>query len=709
MRHTLRNFAARLITVVIIGAAVGAILVAVPALPAAVQPASAADAADWDPGYIIDDRIFYDSQSMSAAEVQAFLVSKLSACRSGYTCLKDYGQPTGNIAPDRYCAGYQAAGYQTAAQIIDIVARSCGINQRVLLVLLQKEQSLVTSTAPTQRQFDAATGQSCPDTAPCDPAFSGFFYQLYYAARQYEIYRLNPTSFGYQAGRWNNILYHPEPARGCGSARVYIQNQATAGLYIYTPYTPNASALANLYGTGDGCSSYGNRNFWRLFTDWFGDPQSYSTHPGFDWYWQARGAAGGVMGNPTSYLISVPENGGGYYQRFERAILYTSTLGTTAIVFNNEFGRAYAGLSGPAGPLGWPKSEQMCATDGACFQVFTGGTLTSSASAGIHVIWGGFSDYWVQSGGVYGSLGVALTDTEYVTGNALQGWTQRFQRATLNSSPLGLVVVPNGAVQRAWQAAGGAISGYGWPASDHRCVGASCAQSFQTGTLSSTSAWGTHAILWGFEAHWRRLGGLDTLGAALDDLRFSNSRGGGWMQQFATSAVVETSAGAITMPYDAIYGYWLSSGRENGALGWPVSSRACENGGCAVKFQDAIVTTQVGVGTNAIIGGFVGGWERAGGLGAVGVARVGLRYSSANGGGWLQEFSGGTITQSSSGVPVFTPNSPILSTWYYYGGEATWLGWPTSAPACTSSGCVQYFQYGVGRTDTAGTVSFTRT
>ncbi len=51
---------------------------------------------------------------------------------------------------------------------------------------------------------------------------------------------------------------------------MYIENQATAGLYIYTPYVPNQAALNNLYGTGDGCSAYGNRNFWRTFTDWFG-------------------------------------------------------------------------------------------------------------------------------------------------------------------------------------------------------------------------------------------------------------------------------------------------------------------------------------------------------------------------------------------------------------------------------------------------------
>lgn len=28
--------------------------------------------------------------------------------------------------------------------------------------------------------------------------------------------------------------------------------------------------MSNLYGTGDSCSAYGNRNFWRMYTDWFG-------------------------------------------------------------------------------------------------------------------------------------------------------------------------------------------------------------------------------------------------------------------------------------------------------------------------------------------------------------------------------------------------------------------------------------------------------
>ncbi len=245
-----------------------ALLVALPATVAPTSPAAAADAADWNPGNIIDDAVFYDGNAMTAGEIQTFLNGKVRTCQSGSTCLKDYRQNTDDRPADKYCNGYSGAPNESAATIIDKVARSCGISQKSLLVLLQKEQGLITSTAPSANNYRAATGQGCPDTAPCDPSTQGFFYQVYYGARQFEVYRLNPTWWGYQAGRWNNILYNPNG--GCGTQRVYIENQATAGLYIYTPYVPNQAALNNLYGTGDGCSAYGNRNFWRLFVDWFG-------------------------------------------------------------------------------------------------------------------------------------------------------------------------------------------------------------------------------------------------------------------------------------------------------------------------------------------------------------------------------------------------------------------------------------------------------
>lgn len=275
IRHTRRRGVAAIVAAWACGLA---LLVAAPiALPATVAPApsaSAVNASDWNAGNIIDDAVFYDANAMSAGEIQGFLNDKVRNCQSGYTCLKDYRQNTDNRPADKYCNGYSGAPNESAATIIDKVARSCGISQKSLLVLLQKEQGLVTSTAPSAWNYSAATGQGCPDTAPCDASTQGFFYQVYYGARQFEVYRLNPTWWGYQAGRWNNILYNPNG--GCGTQRVYIENQATAGLYIYTPYVPNQAALNNLYGSGDGCSAYGNRNFWRTFTDWFGSTRAVS-------------------------------------------------------------------------------------------------------------------------------------------------------------------------------------------------------------------------------------------------------------------------------------------------------------------------------------------------------------------------------------------------------------------------------------------------
>ena len=76
----------------------------------------------------------------------------------------------------------------------------------------------------------------------------------------------------YAPGKTWNILYHPN--RACGSAPVRVENKATAALYYYTPYQPNRAALNAGYGSGDGCSSYGNRNFYQFFTDWFGSTQT---------------------------------------------------------------------------------------------------------------------------------------------------------------------------------------------------------------------------------------------------------------------------------------------------------------------------------------------------------------------------------------------------------------------------------------------------
>jgi hypothetical protein len=133
---------------------------------------------------------------------------------------------------------------------------------------------------PWPKQFQKAMGYGCPDTAPCDAQYYGFYNQMFNAAKQFRSYANNPNSYNHIPGQNNQVRFNPNPA--CGSSMVYIENKATAGLYNYTPYQPNGAAVGNLNGTGDACSAYGNRNFWRFFNDWFG-----STHTSAKWLRQS--------------------------------------------------------------------------------------------------------------------------------------------------------------------------------------------------------------------------------------------------------------------------------------------------------------------------------------------------------------------------------------------------------------------------------------
>ncbi|WP_405219092.1 cell wall-binding repeat-containing protein [Agrococcus sp. Ld7] len=259
----------RLIVAAVVTALVGTLLTVMP--PTGPDgAASAANAANFDPGFLVSDQQFYDGGAMTATEVQAFIDEKHPGCSAGYICLDTYAQRTSTMPADAYCDQLTGRSNETAASIIARVGAACDISQRYLLVLLQKEQSLVTHPSPSAARYEKATGFACPDTAPCDPALGGFYYQVYFAARQFNRYAAHPEQWAHRAGVQNWVWWHPNTA--CGRSSIFIRNAATAGLYNYTPYRPNQAALNNLYGTGDACSTYGNRNTWRMWTDWFGDP-----------------------------------------------------------------------------------------------------------------------------------------------------------------------------------------------------------------------------------------------------------------------------------------------------------------------------------------------------------------------------------------------------------------------------------------------------
>lgn len=229
----------------------------------------------WDAGNIISDHVFTNKNSMNAGDIQAFLNSKVSHCDTWGEQTSEFGGGTRRqwaeargFSPPYTCLKDYSQDGKSAAQIIYETSHEFAINPQVLIVLLQKEQSLVTDTWPLSIQYRSATGYGCPDTAPCDAEYYGFTNQVRWAARMFRaIMNNSPTWYTpYVLGN-NFIRYSPDAS--CGGSNVNIQNRATQALYNYTPYQPNQAALDAGWGTVH-CGAYGNRNFYLYFLSWFG-------------------------------------------------------------------------------------------------------------------------------------------------------------------------------------------------------------------------------------------------------------------------------------------------------------------------------------------------------------------------------------------------------------------------------------------------------
>jgi hypothetical protein len=182
-------------------------------------------AAEFEPNYIISDEDYSNYRSLSQSEIQQFLEDKNS-----------------------YLANFISSDIngqmKTAAEIIYQAAQNYQINPQLILVMLQKEQSLVEDDSPEQKQLDWAMGYGvCDDCSMNDPAlmiFKGFGAQVDKATARFRWYNDNPTVFK-QAGKEYQI----------DGVSVRLVNQATANLFSYTPHI------------------HGNYNFWKIWQRWF--------------------------------------------------------------------------------------------------------------------------------------------------------------------------------------------------------------------------------------------------------------------------------------------------------------------------------------------------------------------------------------------------------------------------------------------------------
>jgi peptidoglycan hydrolase CwlO-like protein len=168
---------------------------------------------------LISDANYLDARSLSVDGIQAFL-EKQSGKLDTYTA-KDHSGVT-----------------KSAAEMIADAAVGWNVSPKVILVTLQKEQSLISRSDLTQYALDWAMGCGKMDSRTLSQ-YQGFGNQIWGGAR----------ALARNRSSWRSGI-----SISIDGKAVYPSNASTHSLYRYTPHF------------------HGNTSFWKLYWKYFGDP-----------------------------------------------------------------------------------------------------------------------------------------------------------------------------------------------------------------------------------------------------------------------------------------------------------------------------------------------------------------------------------------------------------------------------------------------------
>lgn len=234
--------------------------------------------------HLIDDIVFTNSSSMSAAQIQTFLQNE----GSGLASFQDFVDCSSNPS---FMANYYPCGQNApASSIIYDAGQAYGISPRAIMATLQKEQSLITTPNPAASQLNYAMGYGCPDSTGCGGnSHPGFFQQVDWGTWQLRLnvelmsgrsyfgispssYACNgPTRYYSQALKPGNDVHFYDD-NGTDYNHFVIADASTASLYCYTPHAynnPHGQFSLPTYGT-TGLYYSGSYNFVYYFNLWWG-------------------------------------------------------------------------------------------------------------------------------------------------------------------------------------------------------------------------------------------------------------------------------------------------------------------------------------------------------------------------------------------------------------------------------------------------------
>ncbi|MBN2884318.1 hypothetical protein JXE04_00075 [Patescibacteria group bacterium] len=201
---------------------------------------------NFNPNLIITDAELMDYDSLNVTQIQAFL-QKYNSYLANYKTLNAHGtlKTAAEIIFDAANNNYDCSGVTLSENPVEVekeikCRRITTVSPKFLLVLLQKEASLIEDQSPSQSRLDWATGYGCPDNWACNPYYQGFGKQVNSAALQFLAYVNEQERYTYKAGQ-TYTFSNPYGTISNQSMVVTPTNRATAALYNYTPHVFNGN------------------------------------------------------------------------------------------------------------------------------------------------------------------------------------------------------------------------------------------------------------------------------------------------------------------------------------------------------------------------------------------------------------------------------------------------------------------------------------
>ena len=143
-----------------------------------------------------------------------------------------------------------------------------------------------------------------------------------------------------------------------------------------------------------------------------------------------RGALGYPTGDVTEEVFGDGETG--YYQTFERGVIYESADGAFAVLDSSPTTKVHRASGGGSGELGYPMGDPVQQAPGWWWQEFTHGYAYSSPR-GAQAVVGETADEHVAQGGGSG-LGYPVDQRRE---DGPRYWYQRFERGIVYCNPIG--------------------------------------------------------------------------------------------------------------------------------------------------------------------------------------------------------------------------------------------------------------------------------